>query len=573
MKDVFDQTLDVFNGEVDNVDANFTAFVANLKGEIQFGVIQGNVDIFTQLVQNYSLDIKPTMENTLETVTNITNLLDIIQADCPASLCEDFIIELNLVLEDGLYKISLPDLPADIQSNLEVVQQTLSNVDMEISNVNISGQLAGLQDQINSIRQEFDDLLNTLEQTQAEFFRTEVEIPAEITDYFQYIHIAVVSLAGLMAALLALILLGLTCGVCSRRGSSSAKTGSNLICGSFSVFFILSALLFILCAALLLVGAITEKAVCDSLEDPDSSQVFQLAENVLQEMFFNDLYNGTYNLSISEVIHGIHNNTPLYPLLHLDVLYNVTDLENWEEDFNIAEMVDEFKLAINTTIEVIVNMRDDIPVDNINQAASTIDVLLNPVIPLIVEFDLASVEEPITLIEDLLTEPSVTGGLRGSLQEMLTQLNNLQISTQSVQDSFNLILDNLSLAQNGQLALGALANETFILVDEAFLKIPVSVTLFVDTTVQNLLDAINTQVPWIVSSIENDIGRTEILSNIYNATYTFICLDIVAPVNSVWSGLGFTLLLLLFPLLFLSCSLIKIFRTDLTDRRTRPYYL
>ena len=97
---------------------------------------------------------------------------------------------------------------------------------------------------------------------------------------------------------------------------------------------------------------------------------------------------------------------------------------------------------------------------------------------------------------------------------------------------------------------------------------------FVDTTVQSLLETIDNEVPKIVSSIEHDVGKTEVLSNIYNATYTLSCLDIIAPLNSVWSGLGLTLLLLLFPLLLLVCSLNKIFRSQRPQGgRARPYHL
>ena len=111
-----------------------------------------------------------------------------------------------------------------------------------------------------------------------------------------------------------------------------------------------------------------------------------------------------------------------------------------------------------------------------------------------------------------------------------------------VKNSFKNILENPGIATNQQLTLETFATETFALVDEAFMKIPGNVSLFVYTTVQSLLETIDNQIPSIVSSIEVDVGSTEMLSNIYNATYTVACLDIIAPVNCVWSGLGLTLL-------------------------------
>ena len=573
MLGVFDRAFGVFNDEIDNVDANFTAFIVDLKARIEFSVILGNVELFTALVQNYTDIIQPSLEAAQNSTTTIRSLLTEIQTSCAPNptLCEDFISELEALLAEGIYNVDVPSLPEGIQTSLEELRGVLSDVDVGINNVDISGELTALRDQVNTIRQEFVDLIGQVEDTQASFFRRDVEIPASITDYFQYIHIGVLALGGVMAALLTLILVGVTCGWCSRQGSGRARAGAGSVCCSFTIFFILAAILFVFCAALLLVGGISEKAVCQSLKSPEDSQVFQLAENILQETFFDDLFNGTYNLSVSEVINGIHNNTPLYPLLHLDVIYDVRNLENWQVDFGIDELVEKVKVNINSSLEIIVNMKDNIPVDNITSAASEIDNRLNPVIPDIINADIGIIEDTIILIDDLLGQ-AITPALEASLQNMKTELTNLMSSISSVQESFNVILDN-PFAQKEELILEIFANQTLTLVDQAFTEIPASVTVFVDSTVDGLISTVDTQIPWIVSSIENDIGRTAILSNIYNATYTYLCLDIVAPVNSVWSGLGFFLLLLLFPLLFLSCSLIKIFRTDLSKVVSKPYYL
>lgn len=170
------------------------------------------------------------------------------------------------------------------------------------------------------------------------------------------------------------------------------------------------------------------------------------------------------------------------------------------------------------------------------------------------------IQNTITQIEDII--PSVTDpGLKDSLLDLISELTNLENKTNSLQGSFTDILRKPGIAKNQTLILATFANETFFLVDEAYTKIPENVSQFVDITVQSLLDTIDGEVPNIISSIEQDVGRTEPLSNIYNATYTLACLEIIAPVNSVWSGLGLTLLLMLFPLLLLVCSLNKIFRS------------
>ena len=562
MEDVFDQTFDVLNREIENVASDFTDFIAALKGEMKFNVIEGNVETFSEMVQNYTNDIKPTMENALDSIDNIkTNILPGIQ-NC--SLCQDFLTKLDGVLEENFYENPLPNLPDDIQTNLADLDFTLTNV----SNIDIIGEMSGLKEEINETKSKVVDAVKGID-----IFRTSFEIPEMISSNLKYIHIGVLTVGGVLAAILGLVLLGFTCGCCSRPGSSKAKTGASLICGAFSVFFLLAVLLFILCAALLLVGGISEKAVCNSLRQPEESQVIQLADKVLQQNVFNDLFNGTFNLSISELIHGIHNNTPLYPLLHLDVIFDVEDLENWKEDFNIDDLVNEVKTAINTTIDDIVRQQANIPDTDISNAAAEIDNILNLVIKDILQTDVSTrIEDIITQIEEDIIP--VVPDLEDSLRDLISELTNLKNKTISVQESFQNMLDNPGIAENLNLTLETFTNETFTLVNEAFIKIPENVSHFVDTTVESLLNTIDNQIPVIVSSIEQDVGKTEILSNIYNATYTLTCLDIIAPVNSVWSGLGLTLLTMLFPLLAVVCALNKIFRSQRPQSgRARPYHL
>ena len=132
MEDVFDQTFDVFNFEIDNVASDFTDFIVALKGEIQFNVIEENVETFSVLVQNYTDDIKPTMDNASNSVDNINNnILPGIQTACASQgdLCKGFnISKVNKVLGKKFYQNPLPNLPDDIQTNLADLNFTLTNV-------------------------------------------------------------------------------------------------------------------------------------------------------------------------------------------------------------------------------------------------------------------------------------------------------------------------------------------------------------------------------------------------------------------------------------------------------------
>ena len=54
---------------------------------------------------------------------------------------------------------------------------------------------------------------------------------------------------------------------------------------------------------------------------------------------------------------------------------------------------------------------------------------------------------------------------------------------------------------------------------------------FVTLTIDDLLRAVDEEIPNIIESVIT-VGGTLPLSNIYNATYTHVCLEMVSPLNS-----------------------------------------
>ena len=80
--------------------------------------------------------------------------------------------------------------------------------------------------------------------------------------------------------------------------------------------------------------------------------------------------------------------------------------------------------------------------------------------------------------------------------------------------------------------LSGFTSDVFGLVDDAFVIIPSKITNFVNGTIEGLLTAVDNQIPIVVDAINNEIGATTPLGNIYDATYTNICLELVSPLNS-----------------------------------------
>merc|ERR1711892_1044419 len=93
---------------------------------------------------------------------------------------------------------------------------------------------------------------------------------------------------------------------------------------------------------------------------------------------------------------------------------------------------------------------------------------------------------------------------------------------------------------------------------------------FFGESVTILTKVVDDYVALAIDRAENHIGNTGPLSNIYNATYTDICIEIIAPFNSVWSGLGWCLLMILIPVTLLVTSLRKIYSSSPPALSMRP---
>ena len=94
-----------------------------------------------------------------------------------------------------------------------------------------------------------------------------------------------------------------------------------------------------------------DQLVSFSFRDPSGSELGSKIDEYLQDML-KDLTNTTSDLTLNEILDHCSNGTDgqgIYFLLHLDQLYNVTELKDWRTKFNIDPVITDMQ----KTIEVI----------------------------------------------------------------------------------------------------------------------------------------------------------------------------------------------------------------------------
>merc|ERR1712192_41685 len=390
-------------------------------------------------------------------------------------------------------------------------------------------------------------------------------------DFFPHFKTATLVLGSFFVVVLAIFLLGVCCGSCSKRGGTSASAAVTVLFSTNILLILLAVLLFILTTILFTVGALSQKLLCKTLEEPAESEllafVSPLISNELAAVYGND----SVTIDIAEVIANIHSGMPLYPLLQLKYIYDIDGLADWRTEFEVdtaiqtgRDLIDTTMANFNTTREDFEGSRDAIVElgGSVDEALLYIKDLFSPG-ELIAEIE-ASINQ-LEVIRDNLPGGTQLDDLRNALNRVIDNANQILNTLKDANQLFTTSIGDI-LKPEGTMS-GKIEN-TLDSIDDAFnlltdgsspYYIP---TFFNDSIIAPILGVVDDYVQFAIDAANNDIGETSPLSNIYEATKTDVCQEIVNPFNAVWSGLGWCLLLLLLPVTLVIHSLRKLYCTS-----------
>ena len=150
-----------------------------------------------------------------------------------------------------------------------------------------------------------------------------------------------------------------TLGACGSVGGSYRKGGKGCLCGSNSILLFSGFFLWIITTILFLLGGVSDKLICQTLEDPKNSEIYDATNEALNTLFHDalgieELNNVTF--SYDKIIESCGNpeTSSIYNVFDLQYVYNISDLRNWKEDFKINDMIASAKTEINKGIDDLV---------------------------------------------------------------------------------------------------------------------------------------------------------------------------------------------------------------------------
>ncbi|XP_025095036.1 prominin-1-like [Pomacea canaliculata] len=435
--------------------------------------------------------------------------------------------------------------------------QINSTVTAEISKVDVAGEMNNIyNDQLKPLLSETGSLRSTVRNTRDSLG----DYSSMIKPYDKYRWYAGVGIASLLVLVAVLALVGVLCGWCgssaktrpTERGGAS-NCGGILLMSSVGLIFIFSALIMLLTTILYVVGSLSERYMCQTMQDfSQVDEYIKIFGSSFENGFSFNVMNHSMKMNVSGVMNGCRNDYTLYSVLGLEPIVNdslkmISDFKenNLKFNFNTAQLTTDLK-DINVTREISALENSVNDLSTLKVAIQNMTAIVNATRTSVAIHPSSPDTKP---LDDLIS----------TLVDMENIANNLQSITQDIKTEAQKLPNIISTAQT------QLTNNTFM-------------TDLITKVTTNFINAIfgfvDSYIGDILSKLKTDVAKCSPLYSIFSALVveTF-CHGMVDPLNGFWLGLGWSIFFFM-PSLILSVKLAKHFRrmlySDGYDSPKRP---
>ena len=551
-----DETIDEFYGTLDDTVAGFDELRANFTEQTHFEDIKDTADQFVSLVESYN--------NISENLTKAGNDINYIKGNMSSienflsnnedicSILGDTCSSITSAIGDAtdqLDKLNIPDVKPVPITQLTMIQDILSDVERVLTETDISEFFNKFTPKIEEIKNELqgqiDDIVGPIEEDVGSIFRGNgtkdiLDLMKDVRDnYFPYINIATLVLGSFFAAILVIFFLGMCCGSCSKQGGKAASGAATLLFSTNVILILLAILLFILCTVLFTVGALSQKLVCNNMEEPENSELLTFVSPLLSQQMGVVFENSSVSYDLGQILQGLkdHDITALYPLLQLSYIYDIGALRQWKETYGITKLIEDTKQEFLDILKQFSDKEgefDDMK-EQVNSLGGDVDTALTFIKEFIDKID--DLKDSLTSIKDkmsgFITSIETTPGtneLKTNLANIIESIDNIIQIVDVVQKIFNTEITNFL----GEETMTEKIFNIFKNIDAAFAFLAPNgeIERFFDTSVDSILTIVEDYVNYAVIQAETEVGKTGPISDIYNAVFTDVCLEIVYPFNA-----------------------------------------
>ena len=488
----------------------------------------------------------------------------------------------------------------NIMEKVEVGKEQLDNVKIAIEN-SIVGIRPKIKKEIRTMGRQLSDKAADIQRVLTEFDSTMGRINREIpkvkpdlNEYSNYIYYIGLGMSCLVLLILCCYVFGLFYGFCGKRPGNvygddccNRGTGANWLLAAVYLTFLFSIVLLSVTTIQFLIGSTADKVACNSLMNPNDSEIFQLLDKkVIQPLMQNQfehqasektrdrvsspIETALKDMSLTEVINSCHQNETMYKILRMDSIYNVEELRDWKTTYNVGSYLSNLKNKIRSDDINNIQILSPQAQRNLEELAQSqiSDLNFTQYTHLIQEqitsIELGSFTARLNQIRDRLPPGSQASTLIANealyLKGMEALVVEMKLATKQLQSKILELEKDATFDQSTMReALGALIQQA----SKATRELKQGGTELIDTLanryVNETVGLIDAYVERVINYTTNYVGKCHPISRSYNATVVALCREVVDPFNGFWASIGWCYLFYL-PSIALAISLISLYR-------------
>ena len=488
----------------------------------------------------------------------------------------------------------------NIMEKVEVGKEQLDNVKIAIEN-SIVGIRPKIKKEIRTMGRQLSDkaadiqrVLNEFDSTMGRINREIPKVKPDLNEYSNYIYYIGLGMSCLVLLILCCYVFGLFYGFCGKRPGNvygddccNRGTGANWLLAAVYLTFLFSIVLLSVTTIQFLIGSTADKVACNSLMNPNDSEIFQLLDKkVIQPLMQNQfehqasektrdrvsspIETALKDMSLTEVINSCHQNETMYKILRMNSIYNVEELRDWKTTYNVGSYLSNLKNKIRSDDINNIQILSPQAQRNLEELAQSqiSDLNFTQYTHLIQEqitsIELGSFTARLNQIRDRLPPGSQASTLIANealyLKGMEALVVEMKLATKQLQSKILELEKDATFDQSTMReALGALIQQA----SKATRELKQGGTELIDTLanryVNETVGLIDAYVERVINYTTNYVGKCHPISRSYNATVVALCREVVDPFNGFWASIGWCYLFYL-PSIALAISLISLYR-------------
>lgn len=384
------------------------------------------------------------------------------------------------------------------------------------------------------------------------------EIREAFEDYWDVWFYCMIGLSVVLTLIALLYLLGLSCGICGKKpregGTCNASKAPCLLMTSVYLLLFFSILVIVVSLVLFVLGGILHTEACRYFEEPVE---YEPSLDIIDKII---VTHTDISVNITHAINACGDGSTLYEALKLDERDDLDLNETLNpESYGITEALENL-----SDVEVTIGDVSLVAPATLLYTATVNQTLRNKDYEMYIGVMTSNITRGnLSHVADTLEQYANSSSNETEFRRCLQRMRDLDNHVRGMEDKHVVILGELHRLQNStgedpmddqllelQEAEDQLSAEGDNLVKDVLVVIT-------STAVETIYDGVAN----ISHSIRYEIGECGPLHNTAYGFLSYVCVDILYPLNAFWFGMGWFLTFSIISM-FTACKLASIFRAD-----------